>query len=253
MSIFIKIDILKPSLIKHFKKKVSIIINIDEKFGNYAIYIKNQKNDNLKKGGIKMCKKNFSKVRKTALLGFLLLFVMSSASQMVFAGTGEGFVFNKNLKLSINAGITMISEKLVSEQAKENILLIIHIHWPWPGPEPPWPEFTLEVGYNVFQWNLGIPGLNEKFHWWNVNPTMRLTFGKGHLKPYLSAGPGLYFPKEGNARLGFKGGLGIDFQLSEKFMIEMGADYHYISLKEDIIWGKSFNFFHSHAGMVIIL
>jgi len=27
MSIFIKIDILKPSLIQHFKKKVSIIIN----------------------------------------------------------------------------------------------------------------------------------------------------------------------------------------------------------------------------------
>jgi len=37
MSIFIKIDILKPSLIQHFKKKVSIIINIEQKSKNYAI------------------------------------------------------------------------------------------------------------------------------------------------------------------------------------------------------------------------
>jgi hypothetical protein len=37
MSIFIKIDISKPSLIQRFKKKVSIIINLEQKFGNYAI------------------------------------------------------------------------------------------------------------------------------------------------------------------------------------------------------------------------
>jgi hypothetical protein len=38
MSIFIKIDILKPSLIQHFKKKISIIINFEQKKENYAIY-----------------------------------------------------------------------------------------------------------------------------------------------------------------------------------------------------------------------
>jgi len=37
MSIFIKIDILKPSLIQHFKKKVSTFINIEQKSGNYTI------------------------------------------------------------------------------------------------------------------------------------------------------------------------------------------------------------------------
>jgi hypothetical protein len=226
MSIFIKIDILKPSLIQHFKKKVSIIINIEQKFQDYAIYIKNQKNDIIEQGGIKMSKKNFSMAGKTVLLGFLVLFVMSISSQTVLAGTGEEIVFNKNLKLSLNAGIAMTKEELVDTHAHENILVIIRIPWPWPRPEPPWPEFTLEIGYNVFQWNLGIADLNEKFHWWNVNPTIRL---------------------------GFKGGLGIDFQLSDKFLIEMGADYHYISLKENIIWGNSFNFFHSHAGIMIIL
>jgi hypothetical protein len=39
MSIFIKIDILKPSLIQHFLKKISIIINIEQRFGNYAIFM----------------------------------------------------------------------------------------------------------------------------------------------------------------------------------------------------------------------
>jgi hypothetical protein len=38
MSIFIKIDISKPSLIGHFKKKVSIIINFEQKSRDDAIF-----------------------------------------------------------------------------------------------------------------------------------------------------------------------------------------------------------------------
>ncbi len=38
ISIFIKIDILKPSLIKHFKKKVSTFINIEQKSSVYTIF-----------------------------------------------------------------------------------------------------------------------------------------------------------------------------------------------------------------------
>jgi len=36
ISIFIKIDILKPSLIEHFNKKISIIIKIEQKSEFYA-------------------------------------------------------------------------------------------------------------------------------------------------------------------------------------------------------------------------
>jgi hypothetical protein len=202
-----------------------------------------------------MVKKNVSMTGKTVLLGFLVVFLMSISSQTVLAGTGEEFVFNKSLKLALNGGLTMTNQDYTDEHIHENVLIIIIIRWPWPKPDPPWPEFTLEVGYNAFKWDFGVNGINinEKFHWWNVNPTMRLTFGKSKLKPFISAGPGLYFPEEGNGRFGFKGGLGIDFQLSDNFMIEMGADYHYISLKDDIIWGDSFTFFHSHAGVVIFL
>jgi hypothetical protein len=37
VSTFINIDISKPSLIKHFKKKISIIINVEQKTKYYAI------------------------------------------------------------------------------------------------------------------------------------------------------------------------------------------------------------------------
>jgi hypothetical protein len=200
-----------------------------------------------------MTKKNFSMTGKTVLLGFLVMIIMSISSQTVLAGTGEELVFNKKLKLSLNAGFTLTNKDLLNTDPHVNILVIIRFPWPWPEPDPPWPEFMLEVGYNVFQWDLGIDELNENFHWWNVNTTMRLTFGKSKLKPFISAGPGLYFPEDGDTRFGFKGGLGIDYQLSDNFMIEMGADYHYISLKDNIIWGNSFNFFHGHAGFVINL
>jgi hypothetical protein len=39
MSIFIKIDILKPSLIKHLKKKMSTFIKVEQKSGDYTIII----------------------------------------------------------------------------------------------------------------------------------------------------------------------------------------------------------------------
>jgi len=37
MSTFIKVDILKPSIIQHFKIKISIIIKMEEKSGDYTI------------------------------------------------------------------------------------------------------------------------------------------------------------------------------------------------------------------------
>jgi len=37
VSIFIKVDILKPFLKRAFKKKMSIFANVEQKIGNYAI------------------------------------------------------------------------------------------------------------------------------------------------------------------------------------------------------------------------
>ena len=61
MSIFIKIDISKPSLIKHFKKKVSIIINVEQKSENYAIEIDHIKDklSALEKGAVTEAAKDY--------------------------------------------------------------------------------------------------------------------------------------------------------------------------------------------------
>lgn len=195
-----------------------------------------------------MSKKGFSKAGKYVLFVSLAVLLMALSSPPAF---GE-MEFNKKFSIGLNGGVTLAPDEFLKENC--NILVIIRFPWPWPRPEPdpPWWHITVEVGYNVFKWDL--VEIDEKFYWWNVNPALRLTFGKSKLKPFISAGPGVYFPKDGDAQFGIKGGLGFDFQLSDKLMFEMGADYHNIFLKEkDFIWGKSTDFFHAHAGFVIYL
>jgi len=200
-----------------------------------------------------MTQKHFSMVGKPIVLGFLFVFLMAISSQPTFAGYREVSEVSKDLKLSLNVGLTWVAE-LMEKQPHKNVLIILHLPLFNPQPEPPLPVLTLEFGYNEFKWaHLGLNESNKKFYWWNVNPTIRLIFGKSNLKPFISAGPGIYFPKEGSARLGVKGGLGFDYQISDRFMLEIGADYHYILLKDNIIWGNSTDFFHTHAGVVVTL
>lgn len=197
-----------------------------------------------------MSKKSLSATGKSVLLfGFLVMFLMTASSQPAIGADGS-VKLNKNLKLGLNVGLTLTNEAFVSKDPHVNILVIIRIPIPRPDP-PPWWDICLEAGYNEFQWDLALA--DDKFTWWNVNPTLRLTFGEGNFKPFISAGPGFYFPEEGKARFGAKGGFGIDYQLSDKLMFEIGADYHYISINKEaeIFWGSSFNFFHAHAGIVI--
>ena len=202
------------------------------------------------KGGIKMSKKGFSKPGKFVLFVFLVVLLMGFSSPPAFAESKGEMEFNKKFSNGLNGGFTLSPDEFL--KGHTNILIIIRFPWPWPEPDPPWWHFTVEVGYNAFKWDLAE--VDETFHWWNVNPTLRLTFGKSKLKPFISAGPGVYFPKDGDAQFGVKAGLGFDFQLSDKFMFEIGADYHNIFLKEeDFIWGKSTDFFHAHGGFVIYL
>ena len=199
-----------------------------------------------------MIKKDFSMIEKPIVLGFMFVFLMAISFQPTFAGFKEDPGVSKHLKLSLNVGLTWAAE-LMEKQPHKNVLINIHVPFK-PGPDPWRSEFTLEVGYNEFKWDLpGLNASNQKFYWFNVNPAIRLTFGKSNIKPFISAGPGIYFPKEGNARLGLKGGLGFNYQISDRFMVEIGGDYHYISLKEGNILGKSTDFFHAHGGIVFTM
>ncbi len=46
------------------------------------------------------------------------------------------------------------------------------------------------------------------------------------LRPFIQAGPGIYWPKSGGSEAGFNLGLGASIPLQAPFEIEIGADYH---------------------------
>lgn len=197
--------------------------------------------------------KKISTVKKLVSFGFLVLVIMTISYRQAFAQDDKDIVFNSALKLSINGGLTIAADDFRKE-THEAILFKIHFPWFNPKAESPFPELIFEIGCNIFKWKCATPGKINRFYWWNINPTFRLTFGKSKLKTFINAGPGVYTPKEGNARIGFKGGIGLGYQISARHMIEIGGDYHYIFLtKNNINMGKSTDFFQAHGGVLISL
>ncbi len=52
---------------------------------------------------------------------------------------------------------------------------------------------------------------------------------------FLEAGPGVYWPKGGGSDLGFNLGLGVQLPISPRHTLELGADYHRVSSKEEFV------------------
>lgn len=221
-----------------------------------------------------MSMKNFSMVGKLVIFGFLVVFLMAISYQPAFAASEEAVVLKNHLKLTFGAGLTVGTETFMAKNGQESFFVNFGFGAfdpdlgdcgngrRWRKGKGPRINIALEMVYNTMKMNSGLNTfkvtpetneLNEKFYWLSANPTIRLTFGKSNLKPFIKGAPGLYIPKYGKVRLGFMGGLGLEFQLSKRFMIEMGGDYHYIFLKEGNVWGKSTDFFNIYGGIGIIL
>jgi len=215
-----------------------------------------------------MSMKNVSMVGKLVIFGFLVVFLMAISYQPAFAASEEAVVLKKQLKIFLGVGLTMWTEKTVVKSGQESFSLTFAFDPDWRCGNEPWKPklpkprvgISFDLAYvkmnsvmNAFKETLGTNALNEKFYWLSANPTICLTFGKSHVKPFIKGGPGIYFPKGGKARLGFKGGVGLGFHLSKPFIIEIGGDYHYIFLKEGNVWGKSTDFFNVYGGIGIIL
>ncbi|NIM80591.1 MAG: hypothetical protein GTN53_13350 [Candidatus Aminicenantes bacterium] len=113
------------------------------------------------------------------------------------------------------------------------------------------------MGYNSFKWDPDlVDPADDNFYLWNVNMTLRRYFGKARFRPFINFGPGLYAPRLGTPRPGFKAGLGIDIQISDRVYFELGSDYHHMFLKEDdlfYLFTEKKYFFHAHGGIVIRL
>ncbi|HLP60486.1 MAG TPA: hypothetical protein VK186_16720 [Candidatus Deferrimicrobium sp.] len=195
--------------------------------------------------------KEFLIVNKFISRGFLVLVLLTISYRPAFA-QDKGTPFNSTLKFSINAGLT-IAEDDFRKEIHEAILFKIHFPWFHPKPKSPYPELIFEIGCNILKSKCETPGKKNRFYWWHKNPLFRLTFGKSKLKSFIKAGPGVYTPREGNARVGFEGGIGMGYQISKRHMIEIAGDYHYIFLPKNDDMGKSTEFFQIHGGVLISL
>ncbi len=195
-----------------------------------------------------MLNKKLSKAKKIALGIFLGLLVFSMSSQSVIASPIHCYFKHW---ISFHGGFTSTTEDWLVRRLNWNIIIDFKIycwyHW----------AFILEAGYNRFKWDIDevVPDVDLDFYWWNFNPTLRYYLGGEKITPFISFGPGWYEPKDGDGRFGAKLGLGLDFNVSDRIMLEVGSDFHHIFLKEadSIIWGDNYQFFHFHGGIIINL
>lgn len=108
------------------------------------------------------------------------------------------------------------------------------------------PQFSA-VGllrYNRF--NAVNPSISNSY-WWNIsaNFNLKYEFTPGNLRPYINCGPGIYLPKSGSGEFGFNVGLGLDYSLTPKWIIELGGDYHHIFSS-----GNDTKFLISYIGLI---
>ena len=158
---------------------------------------------------------------------------------------------------SYHVGGTIIWNKSPSTYLRNNephINIIINWEYYWRCPH--W-SLALEIGYNDFK----RKELNDHFPWWNISPSLRYHFPLKRFKPFINTGPGLYIPREGEIRLGVKAGLGIDYQINDRLLFEMGTDYHHTFAKKTVTSfdgiklaiDNKFAFQHFHVGFAYSL
>jgi hypothetical protein len=88
----------------------------------------------------------------------------------------------------------------------------------------------LLVGLNQFSAEI-ITGI-EHPRWINASVNLQAVFPTGSgLRPYVQAGPGVYWPKSGPSDVGFNLGIGAQVPLGGVFSLEFGLDYHQIQVK----------------------
>lgn len=206
-----------------------------------------------------MERKTMSRVKKTALCVFLAMLIVVFSSPAVMAAEGQdrtsidasgsGWACCQ-FWWSFHVGITVIDYEFF-KKVYYNIIIDweIRCYYYW--------SFVFELGFNGFKWD--IPDMQPEedvYVIWNFNPTIRRYLGKGKMRPFISVGPGIYAPKYDTARVGIKGGLGIDFQLSDRIYFELGGDYHHIFFKEEDAFfemTEKRGFLHFHGGFIIRL
>ena len=99
-------------------------------------------------------------------------------------------------------------------------------------------------------WVVGIVGFNQfdaanDTHWWNLSANLKYEFTTNPLRPYVKGGGGLYIPESGSSRAGYNVGAGVNYDLTPKWTLELGGDYH-----EVFTSGSNIQFAVPHIGVI---
>lgn len=113
---------------------------------------------------------------------------------------------------------------------------------------------VFNLGYNAFKTKNPV---FEDMYWINLSGNLKYTFQLGG--PYslsLAAGPGVYFPENGDPRMGFNAGFAVGYEFSSVVTFELGIDQHVIFKGIEVYNPSrtgSANFWVAHAGLIFNL
>jgi hypothetical protein len=186
-----------------------------------------------------MFKKKLSLVKKITYCGLFLVFLAAIGSQPLYSGTTG--TKKCELWVSFKGGFTYPYDvavgKILAKKLCPNAIVDFEIRCGKWG-------FVIDVAYNRFRFD----EFDLYSDWWSANTSVRYYFKSAKIRPFIYVGPGLYFPEEGNSRLGLRGGLGLHIPINDRWVLQLGTDFQRIFLSEDDL-----SFQHFHVGVDIRL
>ncbi|CAM4331593.1 VWA domain-containing protein [Zobellia roscoffensis] len=92
-------------------------------------------------------------------------------------------------------------------------------------------NYDLKLQAGIMQLTSEIAPAQEHPRWYFITANLEAALSRpGHIwKPYVSAGPGVYFPKNGSTGFGANIGVGIKSALFRETQLDVGLNYHLMS------------------------
>ena len=97
------------------------------------------------------------------------------------------------------------------------------------------------LGYNAF--NATSSGVDDTYL---INLSANLKYRHALTKSwstYVAGGPGYYFPEAGGSGMGANVGVGVDYELNNALLFEVGTDYH-------SVFGNDMDFLVTRVGVI---
>ena len=152
----------------------------------------------------------------------------------------QNFDITFRLEGQVLGGVS--SHVRVVPAARRDWSLSLHIGEAFPQGDldPPYdegPSVVFDAGYRVNR-NFSLVGLLGYHHFdaavaglsdidlWSLSIDLRWEPLTGKVRPYLQAGPGVYFPESGSSEAGYNLGVGMSFELNPAWDLEVGINYH---------------------------